>query len=301
MNDDQIEKVLRQAPAPKAPAALEEKLKADIRLPQTTANAGAVQPDWRNRPSWSRRWLPALSFAAILLTCLVAVGMQGGLMSELKQQNTDLRAKTQNLNSLREANADLQRLRNENQELDRLRKDNVELQKLRGEVAQLSTQLQGLQEARVANAQLKMRNASAPAAGADDNANADQAEAECVRCVNNLKQIGLAFRIWANDNGDAYPKDFISMTNELSNWKVLQCPTDKAHNVSSWADVAAGNVSYRRVSSGPDADETHPTVVLVECPIHGSVLLCDGSVQRLTPIARQKLLKVVNGVTIFGQ
>lgn len=26
-----------------------------------------------------------------------------------------------------------------------------------------------------------------------------------IHCVNNLKQVGLAFRIWADDNGDIYP------------------------------------------------------------------------------------------------
>jgi cell division protein FtsB len=297
MNDEQMENLLRKAPAPKAPKGLEERLNADIRLP----SAGADQRDWRPRPSWSRRWLPALSFAAILLTCMVAIGVQGNLMTELKQRNDDLRAKSQNLDSLRQASADIQRLRNENQELDRLRKDNAELQKLRGDLAQLSTQVEGLSGLRAQNEQLRMRNAAAPNTVADARSEEDKAKEEADHCVNNLKQIGLAFRIWAGDNGDKYPNDFISMTNELSNWRILQCPSDKAHQVSSWADVAAGNVSYRRVSSGPEADETHPNVVLVECPIHGCVLLSDGSVQRLTPEARQKYLKVVNGVTVFGQ
>ncbi len=301
MNDEQIEKLLRKAPTPKAPADLAEKLKADIRLPLANTNASAARTAWSRPPSWSRRWLPALSFAAILLTCLVAFGVQGNLLTELKQYNADLRAKIQNLDSLRQANAELQQLRNENQELDRLRKDNVELLKLRGEIVQFGAQLQGMQNLRAENQQLKTRNTSVPTAVTDDKSEAAEAEAESTRCVNNMKQIGLAFRIWSNDNNDHFPNDFISMTNELSTWKVLQCPSDKSHNVSSWADVAAGNISYRRVSSGPDADETHPNVVLVECPIHGSILLCDGSVQRLTPEARQKFLKVVNGVTIFDR
>lgn len=305
MNDEEIEKLLRKSPTLKAPAGLEKKLKADIRLPQATANAGTDRTAWRRPPSWTRRWLPALSFAAILLTCLVALGVQSNLLEELKQHNADLRAKTQNLDTLRQANADVQRLRNENQELDRLHKDNAELQRLRGAVAQLGEQLQGIQNLRAENQRLKARNMSTPVAGAHTSSDADLAEAESkaesIRCINNMKQIGLAFRIWAGDNNDVYPKDFISMTNELSTWKILQCPSDKSHNVSSWSDVAAGNISYRRVSSGPDADETHPNVVLVECPIHGSILLCDGSVQRLTPQARQKFLKVVNGVTIFDR
>ncbi|HZQ47406.1 MAG TPA: hypothetical protein VFC07_10370 [Verrucomicrobiae bacterium] len=296
MNDEQIENLLHKAPALKAPAGLEEKLKADIRLPQANTNARADQTAWRRPPSWTRRWLPALSFAAILLTCLVAIGVQSNLLTELKQQNADLRAKAQKLESLRLTNADVQRLRNENQELDRLRKDNAELQRLRGEVAQLGAQLQGIQNLRAENQQLKARNLSARAASADTSSDAANAEAESIRCINNMKQVGLAFRMWANDNNDLYPKDFISMTNELGNWRILQCPSDKSHNVSSWADVAAGNISYRRVSSGPGADEQHPNVVLFECPIHGHVALCDGSVQAGSAWLKAHL-KVSNGVT----
>src|ERR1700761_9183938 len=30
-------------------------------------------------------------------------------------------------------------------------------------------------------------------------------KAQRISCVNNLKQLGTAYRIWANDNGDRYP------------------------------------------------------------------------------------------------
>ena len=32
-----------------------------------------------------------------------------------------------------------------------------------------------------------------------------KAKAQRITCVNNLKQVGLSVRIWANDNGDRYP------------------------------------------------------------------------------------------------
>ncbi|TMP97462.1 MAG: type II secretion system protein, partial [Verrucomicrobia bacterium] len=32
-----------------------------------------------------------------------------------------------------------------------------------------------------------------------------KAKAQKIACTNNLKQIGLSFRIWANDNGDVFP------------------------------------------------------------------------------------------------
>src|SRR5271167_2060370 len=30
-------------------------------------------------------------------------------------------------------------------------------------------------------------------------------KAQRISCVNNLKQVGLAYRIWSNDNGDRFP------------------------------------------------------------------------------------------------
>src|SRR5690349_7740258 len=65
-----------------------------------------------------------------------------------------------------------------------------------------------------------------------------------INCVNNLKQVGLAFRIWSGDNGDHYPMAvftnvegasllapgtnvfvyFQAMSNELSTPKLLICP-----------------------------------------------------------------------------
>src|SRR5947209_5943377 len=32
-----------------------------------------------------------------------------------------------------------------------------------------------------------------------------KSKAQRIQCVNNLKQDGLAYRIWAGDNGDKYP------------------------------------------------------------------------------------------------
>src|SRR5881392_4265480 len=32
-----------------------------------------------------------------------------------------------------------------------------------------------------------------------------KAKAQKIACTNNLKQVGLSFRIWANDNGDVFP------------------------------------------------------------------------------------------------
>jgi hypothetical protein len=87
-----------------------------------------------------------------------------------------------------------------------------------------------------------------------------------VACVNNLKQLGLAYRVWAGDNNDQYPtgvsvtnggsmelvqmgdvvQTFLVMSNELSTPKILYCPADRtrtpALSFSSW--VGNRNLSY---------------------------------------------------------
>jgi prepilin-type N-terminal cleavage/methylation domain-containing protein/prepilin-type processing-associated H-X9-DG protein len=82
-------------------------------------------------------------------------------------------------------------------------------------------------------------------------------------CLNNLKQVGLGVRMWANDNGAKYPwqvaidqggtKDtrewinhFRVCSNELVTPKVLACPLEKPKKpAGDWLTVAGyDNVSY---------------------------------------------------------
>jgi competence protein ComGC len=100
-------------------------------------------------------------------------------------------------------------------------------------------------------------------------------------CVNNLKQISLAFRLWEGDNGDKYPMSvsvtnggtmelaagtnawfsFLVMSNQLSTPKVLHCPEDTnrfaANNFS--AGVNHRNISY---FVGVDSSESDPQALM---------------------------------------
>jgi prepilin-type N-terminal cleavage/methylation domain-containing protein/prepilin-type processing-associated H-X9-DG protein len=100
-------------------------------------------------------------------------------------------------------------------------------------------------------------------------------------CVNNLKQIGLAFRIWEGDNGGKYPMQvsitnggamelaltrdvagiFCTMSNELSTPKVLICPQDTKRIAAT--NFAAGfndaNISY---FLSLDASDANPQMIL---------------------------------------
>ena len=104
-------------------------------------------------------------------------------------------------------------------------------------------------------------------------------KAKRIQCVNNLKQDGLAFRLWEGDNGDKYPmavstnkngtmeyaeggnafRHFQVMSNELSTPKILVCPADDRTAAASFAKLKNQNVSY---FVGLDAEETRPQMLL---------------------------------------
>lgn len=104
-----------------------------------------------------------------------------------------------------------------------------------------------------------------------------------IQCVVNLKQIGLAYRIWAEDNGTNYPmavsetnggtmgfvtganafRHYQAMSNELSTPRILICPSDddsRWDNVTTnWIHLSNSNISY---FVGVDAVETNATMIL---------------------------------------
>ncbi|EEF59314.1 type II secretion system protein [Pedosphaera parvula] len=100
-------------------------------------------------------------------------------------------------------------------------------------------------------------------------------------CINNLKEVGLAFRTWSEDNGKVYPMHFRTngfdgealansrgmcgyfqiMSNELKTPKVLVCPGDKKRRVAAdfRTNFNSGTVSY---FVALDSDETKPQTLL---------------------------------------
>src|SRR6185295_17548483 len=243
MTDSEIETLLRKNPRPAAPAGLLERLQRDVALPRTASATG--------RPSgWLhllRRWIPA---TACIVASVAVIAVQSNTTTRLRHENEALRAATQNLDQLRRGHEEYQRLKAENQELERLRNDQAELQKLRAEVTQLRAQVQEISRLRAENQQLlaAAQQPAQPRANEDFLAQSDaeqRAKAQSIACINNLKQIGLAARVWATDNNDILPPNWLCQSNELSTPKILVCPADAARTAApNWASFSAANVSY---------------------------------------------------------
>jgi hypothetical protein len=110
--------------------------------------------------------------------------------------------------------------------------------------------------------------------------------AQTISCVSNLKQIGLAAKLWSNDHTNMFPPNFSSMSNELFSPKILVCPGDNKIAVENWQQFNEKlNVTYEYLE--PDAKDDDPQKIIFRCPIHGNIALADGSVQQGTGQGRR--------------
>jgi prepilin-type processing-associated H-X9-DG protein len=114
-----------------------------------------------------------------------------------------------------------------------------------------------------------------------------------ISCINNLRQVGLAFRTWALDNNGKYPQQasvtnggimelvesgqawvhFLVMSNELSTPKILFCPAESgstkkcATTFTSFPSGALGQIRFASDKNlsyfvGVDAQDTNPQKIL---------------------------------------
>jgi len=126
-----------------------------------------------------------------------------------------------------------------------------------------------------------------------------KAKAQRIKCTNNLKNVGLAFRVFSTDNSDKFPmslstnaggssefvqapgialgynniyRHFAAMSNELSTPKIVICPSDSDRIEAtdfglSKTPVQAGRTAFLENKSisytvGLEADETYPSMIL---------------------------------------
>jgi hypothetical protein len=105
-----------------------------------------------------------------------------------------------------------------------------------------------------------------------------------IECISNLKELGIAYRVWSNDNGDHYPaeapqtnggwRDLLKLPNAAAyTWtnfavmgdelgqdpRILACPADERKAARTFANLANTNISY---FVGPGANDTYPQAIL---------------------------------------
>jgi prepilin-type N-terminal cleavage/methylation domain-containing protein len=120
-------------------------------------------------------------------------------------------------------------------------------------------------------------------------------KAQRINCVSNLKQDGIAFKLWQGDNQDRFPMAvttafngakerlythgndpgvqcpsgygltnvFSCMSNELSTPKILYCPSDSVRNPQTnfaYLNNNSANISYFVCG---DAQETYPQMIML--------------------------------------
>lgn len=281
MNDTMIENILFRAPSPVTPPELLKRLQAGITLPRTNSEPRTIG-NWQHP---LRRWFPALAFSVVLLSCAIVIAVQGSWSASLKRRNETLRAATTDLPRLRAQHAALEQSLAQREELNQLRKDNQEVHQLQAEIGQLQGLAAQIQRLKDENQQITTSLNASPATDSNANFLDDaQREAERIQCVNNMKQLGLAMRVWAQDNDDKYPTSLVVMSNELVTARILVCPSDKAqapYATLGWNEFQDNMTSYQFLAQ-PD-DEKFPNCITAICPIHHNYLLADGSVQMINP------------------
>jgi hypothetical protein len=279
MNKDNsnIESALHQAPKPTAPVGLRDSLLSDANVAmKRQQKRSAIRPE-----GLLGTWIPRLGFALIFTLAAAFIAAQSNrypskhateeALKELelkrnqlvdeKTRRVALRGRLEHLNHLKQQQTELRELKEEKDHLialvDESKHLETENQRLHGELLRFENSNDYL-----------VRD---PLGEARENA-------KQTMCTNNLKQLSLAYQIAKSEGSEA--KSIYDLIPHLAGSGMqLYCPSDTdkeqvAKETSS--EVGPENISYRFELKAPE--EASSSTVVVQCPVHGSVGLFDGSV-----------------------
>jgi len=291
--DQELEAILSQAPRPRPPGDLKVGLLDQLqrnglpagKQPRSLPTQSAPTTSWQG---WLGSWWPMVATASLTLACL-------GLMAVQRAEIQDLTESLATLKQQRAAAVTREQPPAPTSAKAAQVGERQDLKRLQQAVRELQGQVAELESLKAANQQLRQQLAAkAAAGGASEPDQTMQERTWTIRCVNNLKQLGLAARLWATDNEDRLPPNLVCMSNEIASTKVLLCPADTGRQLAvDWTSFTLANSSYEFLAA--NAGDNDPERVLFRCPIHGSITLCDGSVQSEVAKKRPESLVMRDG------
>src|SRR5438876_5955460 len=205
ISESELERILRLAPSPKSPAGLKELLIAEA----PSSARRNPEPSFRDQAAlgWLRRSWPAFASTMASLACAVVLAVQQRELSELNHSLQSLStrpAPTQDVQATGEIATPQQ------PSPDRTSTgEQAEIERLKQLAAQFSSEVAQLEQLRLENEKLRARLAIAGISGLSpeetEAMEKGREKALSIACINNLKQFGLAVRVWALDENEAQP------------------------------------------------------------------------------------------------
>jgi hypothetical protein len=104
----------------------------------------------------------------------------------------------------------------------------------------------------------------------------NRGQAQTIRCLNNLKQVSIALRLYAADHRGTFPTNFMQLKSQLGSPGILICPLDPDRSVSQ-REWNPDGISYKFLRPGEEQRNVLDEVI-VSCPFHGNAVAGDGTV-----------------------
>ena len=279
-NEQEIERLLRHAPKPSPPAGLKEELLARVSVTDSNTSH-EFAPHSSVSGDWLGKWWPVLMPAAASLVCCAVLAFQQMEIHQLRESIAALSARQEAEEMAAAVSSSTKDFAKT--QADLAAKEAEEITRLKNRVTQLHGEIASLEQVQKGNEELRAKLNAPPTLSQEElDAVAKAKErAMSITCANNLKQFGLAVRIWMGDNNEVTPPDILSMSNQLNTPKILVCPADTNRvAVKRWEVFTEANCSYEYLTpSVSNASREEPMRVQSRCPLHGHVGMSDGSVQ----------------------